>query len=127
MYQQSKDTSSLIAKQKRLKELEQKIDDLANMDSDAAQNGDFDEQFEALFAEMYTLKDELSELDKQQSKANRNPEMLNEVSTILEGLKNHPVEYNDQAIRQLIQYIKVLSKTEMEIYFKDGNNIKVRL
>lgn len=127
MYQQSLDTSTLIAKQKRLKELEQRIDDLANMNSEAAQNGDFDEQFEALFTEMYTLKDELAEIDKQQSKINQNPEALDEISTILDGLKNHPVVYNDQAVRQLIQYIKVLSKTEVEIYFKNGEITKSSL
>jgi DNA invertase Pin-like site-specific DNA recombinase len=127
MYQQSLDTSTLIAKQKRLKELEQRIDDLANMNSEAAQNGDFDEQFEDLFTEMYTLKDELAEIDKQQSKINQNPEALDEISTILDGLKNHPVVYDDQAVRQLIQYIKVLSKTEVEIYFKNGEIIKISL
>ena len=127
MYQQSLDTSTLIAKQKRLKELEQRIEDLANMNSEAAQNGDFDEQFEALFTEMYTLKDELAEINKQQSKINQNPKTLNEISTILEGLKNHPVEYNDQAVRQLIQYIKVLSKTEVEIHFKNGENTRISL
>lgn len=97
------------------------------MDSDAAQNGDFDEKVKALFAEMYKLKDELTELDKKLSKANQNPEMLNEVSTFLEGLKNHPVEYNDQAVRQLIQYIKVLSKNEVDIYFKDGKRTRISL
>lgn len=127
MYQQSLDTSTLIAKKKSLKELEQRIDDLANMNSEAAQNGDFDEQFEDLFTEMYSLKDELAEIDKQQSKINQNPEALDEISTILDGLKNHPVEYNDQAVRQLIQYIKVLSKTEVEIHFKNGEITKSSL
>lgn len=127
MYQQSLDTSTLIAKQKRLKELEQRIDDLANMNSEAAQNGDFDEQFEALFTEMYALKDELAEIDKQQSKINQNPETLDEIPTILEGLKNHPVVYDDQAVRQLIQHIQVLSKAEVEIYFKNGEITKSNL
>ena len=127
MYQQSLDTSTLIAKQKRLKELEQRIDDLANMNSEAAQNGDFDEQFEALFTEMYALKDELAEIDKQQSKINQNPETLDEIPTILEGLKNHPVVYDDQAVRQLIQHIQVLSKAEVEIDFKNGEITKSNL
>lgn len=127
MYQQSLDTNTLIAKQKRLRELEQRIDDLANLNSEAAQNGDFDEQFEALFTEMYALKDDLAEIDKQQLKINQNPEALNEISNILYGLKNHPVVYDDQAVRQLIQYIKVLSRTEVEIHFKNGEISKSSL
>ena len=76
---------------------------------------------------MYILKDELAEIDKQQTKINQHPETLDEISTILERFKNHPVVYDDQAVRQLIQYIRVLSKKEVEILFIDNNKIKVNL
>lgn len=69
---------------------------------------------------MYNLKDELDEIEKQQAKINKASDTLNEVSTIIEGLKNHPVEYKDQAVRQLIHCIKVKSKNQIEVYFKDG-------
>lgn len=34
------------------------------MDSEAAQNGDFDTQFESLYAELYAIKDELEKIKK---------------------------------------------------------------
>ena len=127
MYQANQDTSSLIAKKNRLVEINKRIEELTNMDNEAAQNGDFDNQFEQLYTEMYNLKDELDEIEKQQAKINKASDTLNEVSTIIEGLKNHPVEYNDQAVRQLINCIKVISESEIEIQFKDGTKGKVQL
>lgn len=124
MYQANQDTSSLIAKKNRLAEINKSIEELTNMDNEAAQNGDFDSQFEQLYTEMYNLKDELDEIEKQQAKINKASDTLNEVSTIIEGLKNHPVEYNDQAVRQLINSIKVISESEIEIQFKDGTTIQ---
>lgn len=94
------------------------------MDNEAAQNGEFDNQFEQLYTEMYNLKDELDEIEKQQAKINKASDTLNEVSRIIEGLKNHPVKYNDQAVRQLINCIKVISESEIEIQFKDGTTIQ---
>lgn len=43
------------------------------MDSEAAQNGDFDAQFENLYAEMYAIKDELYEIEKANSKSKPPP------------------------------------------------------
>lgn len=97
------------------------------MDSEAAQNGDFDEQFELLYSEMYALKDELVEIERQQSKQSITNNSLEEVKTIIDGLKNHPVEYNDQAVRQLISCIKVISADQIEIQFKDGTLMKATI
>lgn len=127
MYQDKQDAGSIIAKKNRLNELIQNIEALTNMDNEAAQNGDFDSQFEQLYNEMYTLKDELDEIEKQQAKLNKSPDTLDEIEVIIKGLKNHPVEYNDQAVRQLISCIKVISADQIEIQFKDGMLMKAAI
>lgn len=127
MYQDKQDAGSIIAKKNRLNELIQSIETLTNMDNEAAQNGDFDSQFEQLYNEMYTLKDELDEIEKQQAKLNKSPDTLDEIEVIIKGLKNHPVEYNDQAVRQLISCIKVISADQIEIQFKDGMLMKAAI
>lgn len=127
MYQDKQDAGSIIAKKNRLNELIQSIEALTNMDNEAAQNGDFDSQFEQLYNEMYTLKDELDEIEKQQAKLNKSPDTLDEIEVIIKGLKNHPVEYNDQAVRQLISCIKVISADQIEIQFKDGMLMKAAI
>ncbi len=127
IYQSHQDTSDLLAKQDRLKALQNRISELTDMNSEAAQNGDFDEQFERLFAEMYALKDELSEMDKERAKFDSQPEVMNEVAAVIEGLKNHPVEYDDLTVRQLIECIKVMSPTLLQIYFKDGAMLEANI
>ena len=97
------------------------------MDSEAAQNGDFDAQFENLYAEMYAIKDELYEIEKSKFKIETTADSIEEMTAVMRGLKNHPVEYNDIVVRQLIECIKVISKDTLHIYFKDGIKIDVKI
>lgn len=46
---------------------------------------------------------------------------------VIQGLKNHPVEYNDLVVRQLIECIKVMSKDTLHIYFKDGIKLETQM
>lgn len=127
IYQNSQDTSSILAKQERLKTIQEHINQLTDMDSKAAQSGDFDTQFEILYAEMYAIKDELDEFEKSKSKLKTADDSIEEMTAIMQGLKNHPVEYNDLVVRQLIECIKVISKDTLHIYFKDGIKIETKM
>ena len=67
-YESSQDMIGILAKQEPLKAIQAHIDQLININSEAAQNGDFDEQFDSLHKEMYAIMDELAEADKTKSK-----------------------------------------------------------
>lgn len=121
------DTSSILAKQERLKTIQERINKLTDMDSEATQNGDFDAQFESLYAEMYAIKDELEKIEKNKSKIETATDCTEEMTEVMKGLKNHPVEYNDLVVRQLIECIKVMSKDTLHIYFKDGVKIEAHI
>lgn len=121
------DTSSILAKQERLKTIQERINKLTDMDSEATQNGDFDAQFESLYAEMYAIKDELKKIEKSKSKIETATDCTEEMTEVMKGLKNHPVEYNDLVVRQLIECIKVMSKDTLHIYFKDGVKIEAHI
>lgn len=127
LYQSSQDMSGILAKQERLKAIQAHIDQLININSEAAQNGDFDEQFDSLHKEMYAIMDELAEADKTKSKIDTAADSIGEMAAVMNGLKNHPVEYNDLAVRQLIECIKVMSADTLHIYFKDGTKIEATL
>lgn len=127
LYKNNQDTSGILAKQERLKTIQEHINQLTDMDSEAAQNGDFDKQFESLYAEMYAIKDELEKIEKSKSKIETAADSIEEMTAVMQGLKNHPVEYNDQAVRQLIECIKVISKDTLHIYFKDGIKIEAQM
>lgn len=127
MYQHNQDTSSIFHKQERLKTIQERINKLTDMDSEAAQNGDFDTQFESLYAELYAIKDELNEIEKSKSKLETVDNSIEEMTTVMQGLKNHPVEYNDLVVRQLIECVKVISKDTLHVYFKDGIKIEAKM
>ena len=121
------DNSDLEEKQARLVSLRQRIDELTSMDSESAQSGDFDELFESLYTEMYSIKDELEDAEKTNAKLDTAVNRIDEMTTVMYGLKNHPVEYNEQIVRQLISSIKVISAEQILILFKDGTEMTADL
>ncbi len=113
-----RDTDGIIQRQRRISEIEKVIDDLARLNSEEAQNGELDYKFSELYAELYSVKDEIEEM--QSDAATLDGDMLNEMREVVTGLKNHPVEYDDKVVRQLIDCIKVMSADTIKICFKDG-------
>ena len=113
-----RNTDGIIQRQRRIAEIEKVIDDLARLNSDEAQSGELDYKFSELYAELYSVKDELEEMQSDVSALDG--DMLNEMREVVTGLKNHPVEYDDKVVRQLIDCIKVMSADMIKICFKDG-------
>lgn len=118
-----RDSDGIIQRQRRIAEIEKVIDDLARLNSDEAQNGELDYKFSELYAELYSVKDELEEM--QSGASALDGDMLNEMREVVTGLKNHPVEYDDKVVRQLIDCIKVMSADTIKICFKDGTVTEV--
>ena len=92
--------------------------ELVDIYADEAQSGELDYKFSELYAELYSVKDELEEM--QSGASALDGDMLNEMREVVTGLKNHPVEYDDKVVRQLIDCIKVMSADTIKICFKDG-------
>ena len=113
-----RDSDGIIQRQRRISEIEKVVDDLARLNSDEAQSGELDYKFSELYAELYSVKDELEEM--QSGASALDGDMLNEMREVVTGLKNHPVEYDDKVVRQLIDCIKVMSADTIKICFKDG-------
>ena len=118
-----RDTDGIIQRQRRIAEIEKVIDDLARLNSDEAQSGELDYKFSELYAELYSVKDELEEM--QSGASALDGDMFNEMREVVTGLKNHPVEYDDKVVRQLIDCIKVMSADTIKICFKDGTVTEV--
>ena len=118
-----RDTDGIIQRQRRIAEIEKVIDDLARLNSDEAQSGELDYKFSELYAELYSVKDELEEM--QSGASALDGDMLNEMREVVTGLENHPVEYDDKVVRQLIDCIKVMSADMIKICFKDGTVTEV--
>lgn len=76
---------------------------------------------------IYAIKDQLDEIEKNKSKIETATDSVEEMTAVMNGLKNHPLEYNNIVVRQLIECIKVISKNTLHIYFKDGMKIEVKM
>ena len=118
-----RDSDGIIQRQRQIAEIEKVIDDLARLNSDEAQSGELDYKFSELYAELYSVKDEIEEMQSDVSALDG--DMLNEMREVVTGLKNHPVEYDDKVVRQLIDCIKVMSADTIKICFKDGTVTEV--
>ena len=50
---------------------------------------------------------------------------LDDIYTILDGIKNRPMEYDDQIVRQLLECVVVDSKEQITVIFKGGLKIYI--
>ncbi|WP_322174940.1 hypothetical protein [Acutalibacter caecimuris] len=49
---------------------------------------------------------------------------MNEIFTILEGLENHPMEYDDRLVRQVLECVVVESKEKIKVIFAGGLEVE---
>lgn len=116
-----------IAKiENRLTEIEKIRDDLiqlvttGSMEIEAA-----DDKFKALNDEENYLRTQLTALKTKSENSNDIRLMLKTISEELQKYSGSLLEYDDMAVRKTIECIRVMSKTEIEIIFKGGFEMKV--
>lgn len=86
---------------------------------------DFDEQMAtALMAEKNSLEHQLAQLDNAQQEKEITQSRLDEIFTILDGLENHPMEYDDRLVRQVLECVVVESKERIKVIFVGGMEVE---
>ena len=81
----------------------------------------FDEQRASeLLNEKNSIQSQLAEISESRQKRESTESRLDEIYTILDGLKNHPMEYDDQIVRQIIECVIVESKEQIRVIFAGG-------
>lgn len=86
---------------------------------------DFDEQrATALMAEKNSLEQQLARLDNAQQEKENAESRLDEIFTILDGLENHPMEYDDRLVRQVLECVVVESKEKIKVIFAGGLKVE---
>lgn len=114
MYFGDSDENSTVADEAHLNQLIAEV-------MQKAKNSDADsEEFVKLSVEIAETKKRIAEKKAKQSAVGDNEARMNEVLDALNALKNHPIDYDDRAARQLIDCIKVMSKNEVLVIFKGG-------
>lgn len=81
---------------------------------------DYGKQFETLYGERNALKEKLAQIKATAGHASAEQSRLDRIFTVTDGLKNRPLDWDEQIIRQMVECVKVISKDKIAIRFRQG-------
>ena len=70
--------------------------------------------------EKSSLEQQLAQYSNAQQEKENAKSRLDEIFTILDGLENHPMEYDDRLVRQVLECVVVESKDKIKVIFSGG-------
>lgn len=89
---------------------------------------EFDEkQAKKLIEEKTSLEKKLANLAETEQKGENAKKRVEDIVMVMDGLKNHPLKYEDKLVQQVIEYIVVESKEKIKVVFKGGFEIEQSL
>ena len=94
---------------------------------DAIADGIDEERITELMNEKQRLTVQLEQYATMRQKRESAKSRLDEIFTILDGLQNHPMEYDDTLVRQIIECVVVESKEKIKVVFIGGTEIEMTL
>ena len=86
-----------------------------------------EERITELMNEKQRLTVQLEQYASVRQKRESSKSRLDEIFTILDGLQNHPMKYNDTLVRQIIECVVVESKEKIKVVFIGGTEIEMTL
>ena len=85
----------------------------------------FDEnRMQQLIAEKNELQEKLGEISEERGRQQTVQDRLETIYTVLDGLKNRPMTYDDEMVRQLIECVVVESKDRIKVVFRGGLQVE---
>ena len=107
----------------RIAEIEKRFRDMLNaVSTDNAEAFD-DNRAKELLNEKACLQQQLDRIAETEQKRKNTESRLEEIYTIIEGLANHPMAYDDQIIRQILECVIVESKELIKVVFVGGTEL----
>ena len=86
-----------------------------------------EERIAELMSEKQRLTVQLEQYAAMRQKRESAKSRLDEIYTILDGLQNHLMEYDDKIVRQIIECVVVESKEKIKVVFIGGTEIEMAL
>jgi len=112
--------------QARICELDTELSRLYDLQEDDS-TGDYESQFEALYHEQNALKAKLAEIKAANNHISARKSRLDSLFAVVDGIRNRPLEWDEQAIRQMIESVRILSKEKISVKFNWGSEVEVNL
>ena len=111
----------------RIAQLDAEIKKMLNAVS-AENVWNFDEvRLTELAVEKHNLQKQLDDYAAVRQKRESTKSRLDKIFTILDGLQNHPMEYDDRLVRQMLECVVVESKEQIKVVFAGGFEVTQRL
>ena len=82
---------------------------------------------EKLLTEKNQLKKQLEEIELLKKNKQLTMSRLDEIYSVIELLRNHPLTYDDQIVREILECVVVESKEHIKVVFKGGYDMCVSL
>ena len=88
----------------------------------------FDEnRLQQLINEKNELQEKLMLIYKEKGCQKITQARLDSIYTVIDGLKNCPMAYNDEMVRKLIECVVIESKDQIKVVFRDGTQMEQTL
>ncbi|MDR1570272.1 MAG: recombinase family protein [Oscillospiraceae bacterium] len=106
--------------------LDARIDSLYERQKENPQ-GDYGGEFERLYAERNGLIDKLAQTKATAAHAGAEQARLTELFTVVDGIRNRPLEWSEPVIRQTVERVRVLGKERISVSFRMGCEVEMPL
>lgn len=101
--------------------LDEKYDELFNkMTADTEDIESIENQLIEIIIKKHSLQAQVEEIKNERTKRENAQSRLEQIYLILDGLKNHPMTYNDTLVRQILDTVVVESKDKIKVIFTGG-------
>lgn len=101
--------------------LDEKYNELFNkMTADTEDIESIENQLIEIIIKKHSLQAQVEEIKNERTKRENAQSRLEQIYLILDGLKNHPMTYNDTLVRQILDTVVVESKDKIKVIFTCG-------
>ena len=115
-----------IELQIRIAEIDVEFSKLIAMINTENENDDDREAvMEKLLTEKGQLKKQLEEIELLKKNKELTMSRLDEIYSTIDLLRNHPITYDDQIVREILECVVVESKDKIKVVFKGGTEIEI--
>ena len=101
--------------------------DLVRYGANKMVDGLDENRMQQLIAEKNELQAKLGEIAEERGRQQTVQDWLETIYTVLDGLKNHPITYDDEVVRRLIDCVVVESKDRIKVVFCGGLQVEQQL
>ena len=108
--------------------LDEKYNELFNkMTADTEDIESIENHLIGIIIKKHSLQAQVEEIKNERTKRENAQSRLEQIYLILDGLKNHPMTYNDTLVRQILDTVVVESKEKIKVVFTGGYEVEQEL